>query len=122
MVSSTSKSQAKPVRQHERVSPRLPDRRVKAEITLKLTVTLEGEPYERTEAHEAFLDAVEPVVKDIAARHLREERGESVSLEIVGDAPVCELPLFSQCPRLTLVTQSASSGHPIRKKGLVNLS
>ena len=100
----------------------LPDRRIKTEIMLKLTVTLEGEPYERTDAYHALLDAMEPAMLEIAARHLREERRESASLEIVGDSVVEELSPFSQRPKLTLVTQSALSGHPMRNKRLVTLS
>ena len=108
-------------RNHE-LPPGLPDRRISAEITLNLTITLEGEPYERTDAFNAILDALDPAVKEIAARHLRDERGESVTLKREGDQVVHELPLFSQRPKLTLVTQSAPSGHRTRKKGLVTLS
>jgi hypothetical protein len=106
----------------QRVPPQLPDRRIRAEITLKLTVTLEGEPYERTDAYNAIVAALEPALQEIAARYLRDERGESVTLKREGDEVVQELPLFSQRPKLTLVTQSASSGHRTRKKRLVTLS
>lgn len=118
MVSRTS-SRAR--RQHS-VPPQLADRRIRAEITLKLTVTLEGEPYERTDAYNAILDALEPAVKELAARYLRDERGESLTLKREGGEVVHELPLFSQRPKLTLVTQSAPSGHQIRKKRLVTVS
>jgi len=118
MVSRTSSR----TRRHHDLPPQLPDRRISAEITLKLTVTLEGEPYERTDAYNAMLDALEPAVKEIAARYLRNERGESVTLKREGDEVVQELPLFSQRPKLTLVTESVPSGHPTRKKRLVTLS
>lgn len=100
----------------------LPDRRIKAEIMLKLTVTLEGEPHERTDAYNALLDAMEPAMLEIACRYLHKERRESASLEIAGDPVVDELSPFSQRPELTLVTQSALAGRPMRNKGLVTRS
>ncbi len=100
----------------------LPDRRIKTEIILKLTVTLEGEPYERTDAYHALLDAMGPAMLEIAPRHLRKERRESASLEVAGDPIVEELSSFSQRPKLTLVTQSARVDRPMRNKRLVTLS
>lgn len=118
MASNTSK------RAHKRTSgpAQLPDRRIKTEIMLRLTVTLEGEPYERTDAYHALFDGMEPAMLEIASRHIRKERRESASLEIAGDPVVAELSPSSQRPKLTLVTQSAPAGHPMRNKGLVTLS
>ena len=101
---------------------RLPDRRIKTEIMLKLTVTLEGEPYERTDAYHALLDAMEPAMLEIASRHLHKARRESASLEIVGEPVVDELSPLSQRPKLKLVTQPALAGRPMRNKRLVTLS
>jgi len=49
-------------------------------------------------------------------------RGISASLEIAGDPVVEELAPLSQRPKLRLVTQSATAGHPMRNKRLVTLS
>ena len=48
-------------------------------------------------------------------------RKESTTLKREGEVKH-ELPLFSQRPKVMLGTQSATSGHRTRKKGLVTLS
>ena len=68
------------------------NRRVQVDLALHLTITLDGDPHERTAAYNALLaDAVETMERLGRRYYLREERGESITARLPDECDITEL-------------------------------
>lgn len=68
-------------------------RRVKVDLDLHLSITLDGDPKERTLAYNAFLDDALETIQRLGARYyLRAHKGESVEVRVSDECETTDLP------------------------------